>query len=151
MRMCSIIVTAYRRRNRPLFLSSGKVLLNHSGGTSASRRLSTRNQIFKEAEPINPSQGRFLGDGHEPEVSISRDAPPNHDGGRRKDLLPRGRSQGRPNCLAVARLPDVLAHVPQSDPVPGGALSRYRARLSRLRPKRRARLQVVSLYFQEVW
>src|SRR6516162_185048 len=91
------------------------------------------------------------GGGHEPEVCVSRDAPPNHDGRRRKNLLPRGRSKGRPDSLAVARLPDVLAHVPQSDPVPSGRLPRHRAGLSRVRPKRRAPLQVVFLYLREVW
>src|SRR5215470_2202174 len=39
----------------------------------------------------------------------------------------------------------------QSDPIFGGPLSRHRARLSRLRPKRRARLQVIFLHLREVW
>src|SRR5215469_11363020 len=70
-------------------------------------------------EPISAGGEVASRRSHEPEVCVSRDAPPNHDGGRRKDLLPRGRSKERPDRLAVARLSDVVAHVPQLDPVPG--------------------------------
>src|SRR6201999_3109348 len=72
--------------------------------------------IWRPTSTINPPQRRTSGDRDEPETCVSRDAPPNHDDRRREDFLPRGGSEGRSGRPAAAWVPDVLAHVPQSDP-----------------------------------
>ncbi len=71
---------------------------------------------------------------------------PFRDGRRREGLLSRGRPGRRPGRAAPARLSDLLAHVPQSDPDARGPLPHHRARLPRLRPERRARSHPVRLH-----
>ena len=51
---------------------------------------------------------------------------------------------GRPGRAAAARLPDLIAHVPQPDPGARRPLPCDRARLSGLRPERHARPRAVS-------
>ena len=68
----------------------------------------------------------------------SRHPPPHRHDRRREHLLPRGRPAGRARPAAAARLPDLLAHVPQPDPGPRRPLPRDRAGLSGLRPERHA-------------
>ena len=69
-------------------------------------------------------------------------------GRRRADLLPRGGAEGRPARAAAARVPVVVAHVPQPDPGAGGPVPRRRPGLPGLRPQRHARAGRVRLHLR---
>lgn len=81
---------------------------------------------------------------------LSGHVPSDQDDRRDQHLLPRSRAEGCARGIAAARLSDLLPHVSQPDPGPGGPVPRDRSRLPRLWPERHASPRVIQVHVRSL-